>query len=94
MWRHLKVIFFSLKKARWSSHSSLCTVASHAGVFRGARFVGRGEKRALPKTPAWEAMCTGEKEKRLQKLFFIHSASSRLHRSLEIESFLSQSNTM
>ena len=34
------------------------SVASHAGVFRGARFssfVGRDEKRAPLKTPAWEA---------------------------------------
>ena len=34
-------------------------LASHAGVFRGARFssllVGRDEKRAPLKTPAWEA---------------------------------------
>ena len=65
----LKSYFFSLKKARRSSHSSLYTVASHAGVFRGARFVGRDEKRALPKTPAWEAMCTGQKEKTVTKAF-------------------------
>ena len=34
------------------------SVASHAGIFRGARFssfVGRNEKRAPLKTPAWEA---------------------------------------
>ena len=32
-------------------------VASHAGVFRGARFfVGRDEKRAPLKTSAWEAI--------------------------------------
>ena len=31
-------------------------IASHASVFRGARFfVGRDEKRAPLKTPAWEA---------------------------------------
>ena len=30
-------------------------IASHAGVFRGARFVGRDEKRVPLKTPAWEA---------------------------------------
>ena len=31
------------------------TLASYAGVFRGARFVGRDEKLAPLKTPAWEA---------------------------------------
>jgi len=40
----------------------LMEVASHAGVFRGARFVGRDEKRAPLKTPAWEAIIEGEKE--------------------------------
>ena len=30
-------------------------IASHAGVFRGARFMGRDERRAPLKTPAWEA---------------------------------------
>ena len=63
----LKSYFFSLKKS--STEFSLFTVASHAGVFRGARFVGRDEKRALPKTRAWEAMCTGQKEKTVTKAF-------------------------
>ena len=40
----------------------LIEVASYAGVFRGARFVGRDEKRALLKTPAWEAIIEGGKE--------------------------------
>ena len=43
------------------------SVASHGGVFRGARFsyisVGGDEKRALLKTPAWEA--TKSEEKRM-----------------------------
>ena len=43
------------------------SVASHGGVFRGARFsyisVGGDEKRALLKTPAWEA--TKSQEKRM-----------------------------
>ena len=29
--------------------------------------MGRDEKRAFPKTRAWEAMCTGEKEKTVTK---------------------------
>ena len=40
--------------------SSVAKVASHAGVFRGVRFssspVGRDERRAPLKTPAWEAI--------------------------------------
>ena len=46
------------------------SVASRAGVFRGARFsslsVGGDEKRALLKTPAWEA--TKREEKRMFSL--------------------------
>ena len=39
-------------------------VASHAGIFRGARFsfLGRDEKRAPLKTPAWEARPKGAKD--------------------------------
>ena len=40
--------------------SSVAKVASHAGVFRGARLsslpTGEDEKRTLLKTPAWEAI--------------------------------------
>ena len=40
--------------------SSVAKVASHAGVCRGVRFssspVGRDERRAPLKTPAWEAI--------------------------------------
>ena len=47
------------KLAKYKSHPSRVSLASHAGVFRGARFstlpVGRDEKRAPLKTPAWEA---------------------------------------
>ena len=31
--------------------------------------MGRDEKRALPKTGAWKAMCTGQKEKTVTKAF-------------------------
>ena len=41
---------------RFSAAGGEQSLASHAGVFRGARFsVGRDEKQAPLKTPAWEA---------------------------------------
>ena len=52
-----KLMSFSCKFLNgWkNSHTPQC-LASHAGVFRGARFSsGRDEKRAPLKTPGWEA---------------------------------------
>ena len=47
---------FDGKKATKSTSAG--TLASYAGVFRGARFSSRDEKRAPLKTPAWEATGT------------------------------------
>ena len=57
-----------------------CDVASHAGVFCGARISslpkGRDEIRALLKTPAWEARCDAEfknvtKTLRIQEILYL-----------------------
>ena len=68
-YKKIKYIFEILGRLRYGDYglrttagralSIFCStglsLASHEGVFRGARFVGRDEKLAPLKTPAWEA---------------------------------------
>ena len=66
----LRFVFLALGDYQACSRLARSTipVASHAGAFRGARFsslspfVGRDEKRAPLKTPAWEATIPEENE--------------------------------
>ena len=55
--------FTPLKRSISAGDHTVGNVASHAGVFRGARIssVGREEIRAPQKRPAWEAICNADK---------------------------------
>ena len=60
---YLRVLRVSLDGLRKKRDCSYSDVASHAGVFRGALFVGREEIRAPLKTPACEANSDAEQRR-------------------------------